>query len=203
MRAQRPAGYFGTTPRSPPALPGGGITGMVPTAGGRITGVCPAVDGGRTTPLGTGAVMPESGTGRAPSVVPGTVAPPLFGWVNVVSPPAPGGRVGAPGRTISGTAGVAGAVPGGVPVAPGPVPVPPPVPWACADAAASDKPAASAAHIHHGAGSGRRRRNAMATAREPRCFMPAPFPTPSKRFNPDMGPNAEPPPGPHTAHADV
>ncbi len=76
--------YFGTTVGSPPGLPGGRITGIVPVAGGRITGELPPVTGGATTPL--------SGIGVS-----------LRGVVKPCSPPAPGGNVR--GSTCSGTTG--------------------------------------------------------------------------------------------------
>lgn len=82
--------YFGTTLGSPPGLPGGRMTGIVPTAGGRITGVDPAVGGGLTTPVSGTALL--SGTG------------------NARSPPAPGGTVGASRSGTTGTCAQAGIV---------------------------------------------------------------------------------------------
>ena len=75
------SGYFGRTVGSPPGLPGGGITGVLPVSGvgARISGSTP--DGGHNTPSDfaslsprgsalcpvvepPGAMVPRGGTGR-------------------------------------------------------------------------------------------------------------------------------------------
>lgn len=75
------SGYFGRTWGSPPGLPGGGITGVLPVSGvgARISGSTP--DGGHNTPSDfaslsprgsalwpvvepSGAMVPRGGTGR-------------------------------------------------------------------------------------------------------------------------------------------
>lgn len=85
--------YLGTTPPTPPALPGGGIIGITPETGGLITAP-PPVAGGVITPL--------SGTGR-------TVSPPANGFSlrgRDTPPSLPGGivPVSLRGLTTSGTA---------------------------------------------------------------------------------------------------
>src|SRR5438034_6871889 len=72
--------YFGRIVGSPPGLPGGGITGVLPAsgAGARISGSMPG--GGHNTPSERASLSP-SGSARWPVVVPswvfpsGTVAP--------------------------------------------------------------------------------------------------------------------------------
>jgi hypothetical protein len=61
--------YFGRTEGSPPGLPGGGITGMLPPSGvgARISGSMPA--GGHSTPSDLESLSP-SGSVRWPVVVP-------------------------------------------------------------------------------------------------------------------------------------
>jgi hypothetical protein len=61
--------YFGRTEGSPPGLPGGGITGMLPPSGvgARISGSIPA--GGHSTPSDLASLSP-SGSVRWPVVVP-------------------------------------------------------------------------------------------------------------------------------------
>jgi len=127
--------YFGCTPLAPPAAPGGGITGIVPPVGGRITAISPLTGGGTT-----GDLAEVSGNG-------------LTVWV---SPPAPGGIVGA---TRSGGA-------EGTDV------------WACAGLARirpSASKTASRTQTQSGCGCGLRRRSAIATAcaRLAPCDIPA------------------------------
>jgi hypothetical protein len=61
--------YFGRTLGSPPGLPGGGITGVLPVSGvgARISGSTP--DGGHNTPSDFASLSP-SGSARWPVVVP-------------------------------------------------------------------------------------------------------------------------------------
>src|SRR5205809_5378370 len=70
--------YFGRTVGSPPGLPGGGITGVLPVSGvgARISGSTPA--GGHSTPSDLANLSP-SGSARWPVVVPSGVAAPWFG----------------------------------------------------------------------------------------------------------------------------
>src|SRR6266576_1777924 len=68
-------GYFGRTVGSPPGLPGGGITGVLPASGvgARISGSTPG--GGHSTPSDRASLSP-SGSLRWPVVVPsGTTVP--------------------------------------------------------------------------------------------------------------------------------
>ena len=68
-------GYFGRTRGSPPGLPGGGITGMLPVSGvgARISGSTPA--GGHSTPSDLASLSPN-GSGDWPVVVPsGAIVP--------------------------------------------------------------------------------------------------------------------------------
>src|SRR3982074_2360693 len=69
--AQVPAirAYFGRTLGSPPGLPGGGITGVLPVSGvgARIAGSTP--EGGHSTPSDLASLSP-SGSVRWPVVVP-------------------------------------------------------------------------------------------------------------------------------------
>ena len=72
-------GYFGRTVGSPPGLPGGGITGVLPVSGvgARISGSTP--DGGQITPSDLASLSP-SGAVFWPVVVPsGAAAPGLDG----------------------------------------------------------------------------------------------------------------------------
>jgi hypothetical protein len=57
-------GYFGRTLGSPPGLPGGGITGMLPPSGvgARISGSTPA--GGHSTPSDLASLSPSGSAGR-------------------------------------------------------------------------------------------------------------------------------------------
>lgn len=66
--------YFGRTPGSPPGLPGGGITGVLPVSGvgARISGSIPA--GGHSTPSDFASLSP-SGSWLLPVVAPGPVWP--------------------------------------------------------------------------------------------------------------------------------
>lgn len=67
-------GYLGRTVGSPPGLPGGGITGVLPTSGvgARISGSTPA--GGHSTPSDLASLSP-SGCWVCPVVAPGAVVP--------------------------------------------------------------------------------------------------------------------------------
>src|SRR3954463_5855514 len=71
MQHQVPANrdYFGRTEGSPPGLPGGGITGVLPVSGvgARIAGSTPA--GGHSTPSDRASLSP-SGSARCPGVAP-------------------------------------------------------------------------------------------------------------------------------------
>ena len=64
--------YFGRIEGSPPGLPGGGITGVLPTSGAvaRISGSTPA--GGHRTPSDWASLSPS---GWLVTVPPGTAAP--------------------------------------------------------------------------------------------------------------------------------
>jgi hypothetical protein len=67
--------YFGRTLGSPPGLPGGGITGMLPPSGvgARISGSTPA--GGHSTPSDLASLSP-SGSADRPVVEPsGAIVP--------------------------------------------------------------------------------------------------------------------------------
>jgi hypothetical protein len=70
-------GYFGRTEGSPPGLPGGGITGILPPSGvgARISGSMPA--GGHSTPSDLASLSP-SGSVRWPVVVPSGAD--VLGW---------------------------------------------------------------------------------------------------------------------------
>jgi hypothetical protein len=67
--------YFGRMEGSPPGLPGGGITGVLPVSGvgARISGSMPA--GGHNTPSDFASLSP-SGSVRCPVVVPSGAMPP-------------------------------------------------------------------------------------------------------------------------------
>jgi hypothetical protein len=68
-------GYFGRIEGSPPGLPGGGITGVLPASGvgARISGSTPA--GGHNTPSERASLSP-SGSDALPVVVPSGAASP-------------------------------------------------------------------------------------------------------------------------------
>jgi hypothetical protein len=70
--------YFGRTLGSPPGLPGGGITGVLPVfgVGARISGSTP--DGGHNTPSDFASLSP-SGSLRWPVVVPSGAMVPCCG----------------------------------------------------------------------------------------------------------------------------
>jgi hypothetical protein len=72
------AGYFGRMLESPPGLPGGGITGVLPVSGvgARISGSTP--DGGHNTPSERASLSP-SGSARWPVVVPSGATVPRGG----------------------------------------------------------------------------------------------------------------------------
>src|SRR4051794_36868693 len=72
-------GYFGRIVGSPPGLPGGGITGVLPVsgAGACISGSTPG--GGHNTPSERASLSP-SGSARWPGVVPSGTAVPEFGF---------------------------------------------------------------------------------------------------------------------------
>src|SRR4051812_49774485 len=71
-------GYFGRIVGSPPGLPGGGITGVLPVsgAGACISGSTPG--GGHNTPSERASLSP-SGSARCPVVVPSGTAVPACG----------------------------------------------------------------------------------------------------------------------------
>ena len=104
--------YLGRMVGSPPGLPGGGITGMVPVsgAGARICGSTP--EGGHRTPSDFASLSPR-GAWLWPVVVPfGAILP--FGIVCVgVQPVARSGAVGA--VCAEGTVGAGGACATAVP----------------------------------------------------------------------------------------
>src|SRR6266480_3172388 len=88
--------YFGRTLGSPPGLPGGGITGVLPVSGvgARISGSTP--EGGHSTPSDRASMSP-SGSDRWPVVVPSGAIVPFCGtgWV---------------GAQLAATAGAGGAI---------------------------------------------------------------------------------------------
>src|SRR6185295_10784775 len=92
--------YFGRIVGSPPGLPGGGITGVLPVsgAGACISGSTPA--GGHRTPSERASLSP-SGSARWPVVVPSGAAVPECGkgciGAQLVAREAEGGAVGAGG----------------------------------------------------------------------------------------------------------
>jgi hypothetical protein len=61
-------GYFGRTDGSPPGLPGGGITGILPVsgAGARIAGSI--LDGGHSTPSDRASLSPSGSPPARPTV---------------------------------------------------------------------------------------------------------------------------------------
>src|SRR5258706_16484181 len=77
-------GYFGRRLGSPPGLPGGGITGVLPVSGvgARISGSTP--EGGHSTPSDFASLSP-SGSARRPGVEPSGATVPRRGT----------GRIGA------------------------------------------------------------------------------------------------------------
>jgi hypothetical protein len=105
QQIKRMGGYFGRIVGSPPGLPGGGITGVLPTSGvgARISGSTPG--GGHSTPSERASLSP-SGSARWPVVVPSGTAVPECG----------AGRIGAQSAARSGDGGAVRA--GGV-VGPG------------------------------------------------------------------------------------
>jgi hypothetical protein len=99
-------GYFGRIVGSPPGLPGGGITGVLPVSGvgARIAGSTPA--GGQSTPSDLASLSPSGSSARWPVVVPcGAILP-----CGVDSVGAQAARAGAGGAVwAGGVAGVGGA----------------------------------------------------------------------------------------------
>src|SRR5438876_2017716 len=93
-RRARP--YFGRRLGSPPGLPGGGITGVLPVSGvgARISGSTPA--GGHITPSDFASLSPSDSPDERPTVDPSGMAV-----------PAPFGGIGA---QLAGRAGAGGAV---------------------------------------------------------------------------------------------
>jgi len=98
-------GYFGRIVGSPPGLPGGGITGMLPASGvgARISGSTPA--GGHNTPSDRANLSP-SGSVRCPVVVPSGTAVPWGGIDCIGAQPfdGAGGAVWAAGVAVIGGA---------------------------------------------------------------------------------------------------
>jgi hypothetical protein len=96
--------YFGRTLGSPPGLPGGGITGVLPVSGvgARISGSTP--DGGHNTPSDLASLSPN-GSARWPVVVPSGETVPCGGTGCIGSQSF--ARAGADGAVWAG--GVAGA----------------------------------------------------------------------------------------------
>jgi hypothetical protein len=109
MSAQVPAkrGYFGRRFGSPPGLPGGGITGVLPVSGvgARISGSTPL--GGHNTPSDFASLSP-SGSARWPVVVPSGATVPGCGACRIgeqsVARPGAGGAVWAGGVAGAGGA---------------------------------------------------------------------------------------------------
>jgi hypothetical protein len=97
--------YFGRIVGSPPGLPGGGITGVLPVSGvgARICGSTPA--GGHNTPSDL-AILSPSGSRTSPVVIPCGIISPVRGadGNGAQSPAGAGGAVRA-----GGVAGVGGA----------------------------------------------------------------------------------------------
>jgi hypothetical protein len=106
--SQRPryAGYFGRTVGSPPGLPGGGITGVLPTSGvgARISGSTPV--GGQSTPSDLANLSPN-GSGLWPVVLPSGVIVPCDGTGRVCAQPL------VPAAAAGGTISVCGFAAGG------------------------------------------------------------------------------------------
>jgi hypothetical protein len=99
--------YFGRTDWSPPGLPGGGMTGVLPASGGgaRISGSTPA--GGQSTPSDRASLSP-SGSRAWPVVCPSGAAAP--GWAPFSIGAQFCGRSGAGGAVCcAGVDGVGGA----------------------------------------------------------------------------------------------
>src|ERR1700730_8346777 len=88
------AAYFGRTLRSPPGLPGGGITGVLPVSGvgARISGSTP--EGGQSTPSDLASFSP-SGSLLWPVVAPSGTAPCGVAGCIGAQPPARDGIGGA------------------------------------------------------------------------------------------------------------
>src|SRR3984893_11101878 len=88
------AAYFGRTLRSPPGLPGGGITGVLPVSGvgARISGSTP--EGGQSTPSDLASFSP-SGSLLLPVVAPSGTAPCGVAGCIGAHPPARDGIGGA------------------------------------------------------------------------------------------------------------
>src|SRR6202795_182974 len=100
-------GYFGRTLGSPPGLPGGGMTGVLPVSGvgARISGSTPV--GGHNTPSERASLSP-SGSARWPVVVPSGATVPRCGAGCIGEQSL--ARVGAGGAGwAGGVAGVGGA----------------------------------------------------------------------------------------------
>ena len=102
-KSLRSSGYFGRTLGSPPGVPGGGITGMLPVSavGARISGSTP--DGGHNTPSDLASLSPR-GSARRPVVEPSGAMVPRGGTGRVGEQPPTGaggavwaGGVAAPG----------------------------------------------------------------------------------------------------------
>jgi hypothetical protein len=96
--------YFGRTLGSPPGLPGGGITGILPPSGvgARISGS--TLDGGHRVPSDLASLSP-SGSRDSPMVVPSVFVPVPFGCIGaqLVGGKAVGGAACA--RGVAGEAG--------------------------------------------------------------------------------------------------
>jgi len=99
--------YFGRTLGSPPGLPGGGMTGVLPVSGvgARISGSTPA--GGHSTPSDFASLSP-SGSARWPVVLPSGATVPRGGTgrigVQSLARAAAGGAVWAGGVAGAGGA---------------------------------------------------------------------------------------------------
>src|ERR1700675_70008 len=97
-------GYFGRRPGSPPGLPGGGITGVLPASGvgARISGSTP--EGGHSTPSDFASLSP-SGSARWPVVPSGEMVPRGgTGFIGAQSFAGAGGAVWADGLAGAGGA---------------------------------------------------------------------------------------------------
>jgi hypothetical protein len=99
---QMPAvsGYFGRTLGSPPGLPGGGITGVLPVSGvgARISGSTP--EGGHKTPSDLASLSP-SGSARWPVVLPSGATVPR-GGTGCIGEQSLAARAGAGGAVWAG-----------------------------------------------------------------------------------------------------
>jgi hypothetical protein len=80
------AAYFGRMVGSPPGLPGGGITGVLPVSGvgARISGSTP--EGGHITPSDFASLSPSGSLDERPTVDPSGVAAALFGGIGAQLP---------------------------------------------------------------------------------------------------------------------